>query len=274
MKIIANRSVTMSLLDQYQVKVRKNYGQNFIIDPSIVSKIAQNCGATKTTTVLEIGPGLGSLTQQLALVAKEVISYEIDPQMVEVSSHELADLNVRIIHQDFMEADLSEIKADDLVVCSNVPYYITTPIIFKCLESQLPVKQLTLMVQKEMAQRLNAHVNSKHYNALSVIMELFFERKTLMQVPADCFYPKPNVDSTVIQLIRNQNDVLAKQDFIVFVKKCFTQRRKTLVNNLKQDYPMIEEVLRQCAISPSIRAQELTVQQFVALYDKLSSIKL
>lgn len=263
---IAKKSVTQQLLNEFGLRAKKKFGQNFLVDPSVIEKIVNHSGLDKETTVIEIGPGLGALTQQLAHHAKEVIAYEIDKQMVEVLNSWITDEPIQIIHQDFLTVDLNAMNITNCVICSNVPYYITTPIIFKCLESKLPFKQMTLMVQKEMAERLLAPVNTENYNALSVLMNLFFIQKNIMKVPANCFYPRPNVDSNVIALMRNEEKVEDYQGLIDFVKLCFTQRRKTLINNLKPLEKDIESILRKLGYVTTLRAQECSLEDFKKIY--------
>lgn len=266
MKIISQYNVTQSILNQYDLHAKKRFGQNFIIDPSVVEKIARSCGANSNTTVLEIGPGLGALTQQLAMVAKEVISIEIDQDMVEILNNECELENVTIVHQDFLDYDLSQLKdKEDIVVCANVPYYITTPILFKLIESELKIRQITLMVQKELGQRLVADINTKEYNALSVMMATLFDFKTVMNVNKRSFYPSPKVDSVVVALLRKA-DYSEYKEFFSFVKKAFTQRRKTLVNNLKDEID-ITGVLESLGHSVMIRPQQLTQAQFLEIYE-------
>lgn len=268
MKTISQYSVTKSILNKYELHAKKRFGQNFIIDPSVVEKIARSCGATSDTTVIEIGPGLGALTQQLSLVSKKVISVEIDSDMVEILHNELDLGNVQIIHEDFLKVNLETLELNnDVVVCANVPYYITTPILFKLIESEMPIRQITLMVQKELGERLVAEVGTKEYNALSIMMACLFEFKTVMQVNKRCFLPAPKVDSVVISLIRRENTDDLNQ-FFEFVKKSFTQRRKTLVNNLKE-YPEITKILVELGYDEKVRPQQLTKDDFKKIYEAL-----
>jgi 16S rRNA (adenine1518-N6/adenine1519-N6)-dimethyltransferase len=271
MKIISNYSVTQELLKKYDLFAKKRLGQNFIIDPSVVKKIARDSGADSNTVVLEIGPGLGALTQQLSKVSKEVISIEIDTDMVEILNNELDCDNCTIIHQDFLEYDLNQLQdQQELVVCANVPYYITTPILFKLIESDIHFKQITMMVQKELGQRLVAQVGSSQYNALSVIISMLFDYSVVMNVDKRCFYPMPKIDSIVVALKTKELDKLFDYErFFEFVKKCFTQRRKTLVNNLKE-WGNVSPILEELGHSQTIRPQELTPSQFKEIYEKES----
>lgn len=271
MKIISHYSVTQELLRKYDLSAKKRLGQNFIIDPSVVEKISRECGADQDTTVLEIGPGLGALTQQLSFVAKEVISVEIDDDMVEILENELECSNCSIVHEDFLKYDLNKLRdKQPLVVSANVPYYITTPILFKLIESDLHIKQITMMVQKELGERLVAEVGSSQYNALSVIIAMLFDYSVVMNVDKRCFYPMPKVDSIVVALKTKELDQKFNyEEFFEFVKKCFTQRRKTLVNNLK-DWGNVTPVLEELGHSVTIRPQELSPSQFKEIYEKES----
>ena len=271
MKIISNYSVTQELLKKYDLFAKKRLGQNFIIDPSVVKKIARDSGADSNTVVLEIGPGLGELHHQLTKLSKEVISIEIDTDMVEILNNELDCDNCTIIHQDFLEYDLNQLQdQQELVVCANVPYYITTPILFKLIESDIHFKQITMMVQKELGQRLVAQVGSSQYNALSVIISMLFDYSVVMNVDKRCFYPMPKIDSIVVALKTKELDKLFDYErFFEFVKKCFTQRRKTLVNNLKE-WGNVSPILEELGHSQTIRPQELTPSQFKEIYEKES----
>ena len=264
--MISNYGNTMKILNKYGLNAKKKFGQNFIIDPSIVTKIARNCGANSQSLIIEIGPGLGALSEQLAKVARRVDCYEIDSDMVNVLKNELLLDNINVTLIDFLDVDLGVYdQEENIIICSNVPYYITTKLLFKIIESNLNYSQITFMVQKEMGQRLFAGVNSSDYNGLSVIMDYLFDRKILMNVPANCFYPRPKVDSVVLNLIKKNVEV--DLDFFAFVKSCFGQRRKTLYNNLKGLYD--SELLNKHLFDLKIRAQELSYQQFYDLYLKL-----
>lgn len=264
--MISNYGNTTKILNKYNLSAKKKFGQNFIIDPSVVTKIAQNCGANSNSIIIEIGPGLGALSEQLARVGKRVDCFEIDADMVKVLESELALENVNVTLMDFLDVDLDVYSGEDnIVVCSNVPYYITTKLLFKIIESNLNYSQITFMVQKEMGLRLFARVNSSDYNGLSVIMDYLFERKIVMNVPAACFLPRPRVDSVVLSLVKKDVDV--DLEFFAFVKRCFGQRRKTLINNLKEFYSV--GVLEKILPSLSVRAQELNYQQINELYLKL-----
>ncbi len=265
MKTIANYSVSMDLLKRYERRAKKHFGQNFIIDPSVVKNIAEHSGSGGT--VLEIGPGLGALTQQLSFCYDKVIAYEIDEHMVEILKESLADVdNVDVRLEDFLKADLSDLT-EEMSVCANLPYYITTPILFKLMT--LNVKKMTLMVQKEIGTRLGAHSKTKDYSSLSIMMQYYFDIKTVMKVSKESFSPRPNVESIIIQLTpKKQSMPYDEHEFFEFVRSCFQFRRKTLVNNLKTleldlDYASI---LQSINLDPSIRADYLEFSDYLNLY--------
>ncbi|AMC92466.1 dimethyladenosine transferase [Erysipelothrix larvae] len=269
METIANKKVSMAYLQEYELRAKKKFGQNFIIDPSVVRKIASLSHGGDT--VVEIGPGLGALTQQLALMYKQVIAYEIDPHMVEVLSSSLSELdNVEVVLQDFMKADLSRFKGQKVSVCANLPYYITTPLLFKLME--LDVYGMTLMVQKEIGERLAAKPNTREYSALTIQIQYYFDVKTVMNVSKESFHPRPNVDSIVVSLTPKAVEMpYDEKAFFAFVKACFQFRRKTLTNNLKTlnldvDY---HAVLTSCGIDEKVRADMLSYDDYIKLYGVL-----
>lgn len=267
MKTIANYSVSKALLEKYEHRAKKRFGQNFIIDPSVVRKIASL--GKMAPMVLEIGPGLGALTQQLALRYPIVIAYEIDKHVISILQESLDDLdNIEIRLQDFLEADLSEFT-QPFAVCANLPYYITTPILFRLLE--LPVVSMVLMVQKEIGDRLAAKPQTKMYSALTIQVQYYYDVKIAMKVSKASFYPQPGVDSIVIECLPKENKIKLDNEkaFFEFVKGCFKYRRKTLINNLKdmeldRDF---ESILNKLDIDLKIRADYLTFDDYVSLYE-------
>ena len=269
METIANKNVSMRLLEKYERKAKKYLGQNFIIDPSVVERIAAHSG--EKGTCLEIGPGLGSLTQQLAKRYDKVIAYEIDKHMVEILEESLADYdNVEVLLEDFLDANLNDLKNESLTVCANLPYYITTPILFRLME--LDVKMITVMVQKEISDRLTAVSRTKAYSSLSIQMQYYFDIKTVMKVSKESFHPRPNVDSIIIQLTPLNNTMpFDEEEFFQFVRKCFQFRRKTLVNNLKTIDKEVDynQVLENIGIDSRIRADYLELDDYLKLYGAL-----
>ncbi|MGB4984647.1 MAG: 16S rRNA (adenine(1518)-N(6)/adenine(1519)-N(6))-dimethyltransferase RsmA [Erysipelotrichaceae bacterium] len=274
-KDIATASKTKEILLKYNLNAKKGFGQNFIIDPNIVRKIASLSKASDKTTVIEIGPGIGALTQQLAYLSKKVIAFEIDDDLIPVLEDSLSDLsNVTIVHQDFLQVDLKDYVSmdEDVIVCANLPYYITTPILFKLFESDFLVNNITVMMQKEVADRFAAKANDPDYNALSVITSYLYDSKIVMKIPKEIFNPRPRIDSAVIQFIRKNNNLVDNQMmFFEFVKGCFKQRRKTLYNNLREFYEdkvKAEDVISNCGFDLNIRAQQLSLNDFVTLYNR------
>ena len=274
MKDIATVSRTNEILDKYNLKAKKKFGQNFLIDANTVEKIAKNA-CDKDHITIEIGPGIGSLTQKLAKYSKEVISYEIDSSLIPVLKETLGDLdNVTVIEEDFLNTDLGKASYHDeeIVVAANLPYYITTPILFKLFESDLKIKCISVMVQKEVADRFKASVNSKDYNALSVIVQHSYDVNILMNISKNVFNPKPNVDSAVIVFKpKTKKYVKDEKEFYEMVKMAFTQRRKTLFNNLKEhfDNEMIKKMYETLGLKDSIRAQEIDLDTFIRIYEVL-----
>ena len=274
MKDIATVSRTNEILDKYNLKAKKKFGQNFLIEANTVEKIAKNA-CDKDHITIEIGPGIGSLTQKLAKYSKEVISYEIDSSLIPVLKETLGDLdNVTVIEEDFLNTDLGKASYHDeeIVVAANLPYYITTPILFKLFESDLKIKCISVMVQKEVADRFKASVNSKDYNALSVIVQHSYDVNILMNISKNVFNPKPNVDSAVIVFKpKTKKYVKDEKEFYEMVKMAFTQRRKTLFNNLKEhfDNEKIKKMYETLGLKDSIRAQEIDLDTFIRIYEVL-----
>ncbi len=274
--MISSVKKTGEILNKYNLRAKKGYGQNFIIESGVVKKIADNAYAEEA--VIEIGPGIGALTQQLALISKKVLAFEIDEKLIPVLKDVLSEYpNVEVVNRDILDVDLEEtvngllVNYSRVVVCANLPYYITTPILFNLFESKANIEYITVMVQKEVADRFNAKVNTENYNALSVITQYLYEVSLVMNVRADVFIPKPKVDSAVIQFKRKGiKDKINRDDFFKFVKACFKQRRKTLYNNLKEyinDKELVLEVLKAVDLSNNVRAQELVLDEFINLYE-------
>ena len=262
MKAIASVQRTNEILNKYGLRAKKGYGQNFIIDSNIVENIALK-SECENACVIEIGPGIGALTQMLCIHAKHVVAYEIDTKLLEVLSDTLSEYdNVEIINEDFLNVDLDSVVASlkkkygRVVVCANLPYYITTPILFKIFEANNQVDCITVMMQKEVADRFSASVNSKDYNALSVISQYLYDIKTIIKISRNIF----NHDRVDI------SDVNA---FFELVKACFKQRRKTIYNNLREyvnDSEVALRILDKSGISANTRAQQLSLDDFINLY--------
>ena len=275
MKDIATISRTNEILEKYHLKSQKKFGQNFLIDSNVVDKIAkESCEKDKMT--IEVGPGIGSLTQMLSRYSRAVTSYEIDTNLLPVLADTLSECdNVEIVSQDFLELDLDNVpyKDEEIIVCANLPYYITTPILFKLFESDLKIKRISVMVQKEVADRFKAKVGSADYNALSVIVQYSYNVRLLMNISKHVFNPKPNVDSAVIVFEpKAKLNVKDEKDFFDFVKLSFKQRRKTLYNNLKERYTKekIEGMFSTLGIKDTIRAQEIDLETFIKMYEVIN----
>lgn len=278
MKVIATPSRTKEILEKFDLYAKKNYGQNFLVEPGIVSKIAHYAIVSDHTVVIEIGPGIGALTQMLSQVAKKVIAFEIDERLPEVLAYSLEECdNVEVILEDFMQVDLSQIVAqyphDDVVIAANLPYYITTPILFKIFESNADIQRITVMMQKEVADRFAASVNSKDYNALSVITQYRTNVKQVVKVPRHVFNPKPNVDSSVLQFEFKEKDPSIHEElFFSMVKACFKQRRKTILNNFGEwvgDKEKAKTYLNEANIDEKRRAESCSLDEFIQLYRRI-----
>lgn len=277
-KPIATPSRTREILETHGMFAKKNYGQNFLIEPGIVDKIARHAVVSDTCVVFEIGPGIGALTQYLCEYAKQVVSFEIDERLPDVLADTLQEYdNFELVMQDFLDIDLKQwcdtYKAQgyDVVIAANLPYYITTPILFKIFESGADIKAITVMMQKEVADRFSAVVNTKDYNALSIITQYRCEVSYVMKVPKNVFHPKPKVDSAVLQFrFREIRDDIDEDVFFSLVKACFRQRRKTILNNYGefcQDKTQAKEELHACGIDESRRAENVTLAEFIRLYE-------
>lgn len=264
-------------MEKYNFNLKKMFGQNFIIDENIISNIIKKSEIDKETLVIEIGPGAGSLTYKLSESAKNVLCYEIDTTLKELLDDNLSDCkNIEIIFKDFLNANvLGDIKKYDykkLYVVANLPYYITTPIIVKFIEDQVPVDKIVVMVQKEVGDRFKAQPNTKDYNSLSIYLNYYFDVKKVLDISKNVFIPKPNVDSIVVEFIKKENKYELKNEKLFFnlVKDSFTQKRKTLRNNLKQyDLDKIEKILYKYNLDLSKRAEQIPIEVFVDIANNL-----
>ncbi len=281
---LGNPARTAEVLNKFGISAQKRYGQNFLIDSNILEKIVKSAGITKDDTVLEIGPGIGTLTQHIANSAGKVICVEIDTKMIPVLEYTLSEFdNVTVINQDILKADIKGILAEhgagSAKVVANLPYYITTPIIMELLEKDLPIESITVMIQKEVAERMQVGPGSKDYGALSLAVAFYSKAEVKMTVSPNCFIPRPNVDSAVIRLDKLKEprvSVNNKSEMFRIIKGAFEQRRKTLTNALshssayKTDKKKIEDALIQMGKNVNIRGEELTLEEFAVLSDILS----
>lgn len=263
-----------TLLEKNGFHLKKNLGQNFIIDENIIDGIIKKAEIDQDTLVLEIGPGAGSLTYKMSEKANKVIAYEIDKQLKPILDTTLQNkTNVEIIYQDFLTADVkTKIKNHKkLYVVANLPYYITTPIIMKIIEDRLPVQKIVIMVQKEVGNRFKAKPGTKDYNSLSVFLDYYFDIKKIMDISKNVFLPKPNVDSIVIEMKKKpQKQVKNEQLLFKLIKDSFKQKRKTIKNNLKA-YPLdqIESILKKHNFDLTTRAEQIPLEIFIEIANNL-----
>lgn len=248
-------------------KAKKKYGQNFLIDANVVEKIAKIASDTNLLTI-EIGPGLGALSEFLLQYSKQLDAYEIDKDAYEILKRDLTDPRFNIYLEDFLDTDLTKYEGIKLNVASNLPYYVTTPILFKLFKSKLDINKITVMVQKEVCDRFIAKVNSPDYNSLSIIVQYLFEVKQELIVKRSCFYPSPNVDSAVVSFTpKRERNFEYEEKLFSFIEKCFVQRRKTLHNNLKEflNDEEIEKIYTTMNFKENIRAQEIELCDFIKM---------
>ena len=286
LKDIATPNRTKEILKKYGFTFKKSLGQNFLIDTNILHRIVDHAEITEETGAIEIGPGIGALTEQLAKRAKKVLAFEIDQRLLPILADTLSPYpNAKVIHQDVLKADLKETleqefeNIEDLMVVANLPYYVTTPILMKLLEEQIPVRGIVVMLQKEVADRIAAKPGTKEYGSLSIAIQYYTEAETVMIVPKTVFNPQPNVDSAVIRLLRRPKPAVEIQDeafFFQVVRASFGQRRKTILNNLVNNLPSgkqkkadIEQALSTAEIDPKRRGETLSIQEFGKLSDQL-----
>jgi len=283
--VVSTKGAVGRVLSETGFRIKKHLGQNFLNDRNILEKIVKSASITPQTGVIEVGPGLGSLTSLLADAAKAVLAYEIDPELVPILSKSLADAtNVTVVNADVLRADIDADVArhlpgvSEVVVVANLPYYITTPILMRFLETSKTVRRLILMMQDEVALRVTSDPSTKDYNALTVAIRYRASAKYLFKVPRTVFIPQPNVDSAVVMVSVDEHPRIPVRDetfFYEMVHRCFSQRRKTILNNLRENYTdktrdEWESILHDAGIDPSCRAETLGVGEFVILSDRLS----
>lgn len=285
-KDIATPVRTQEILKKYGFSFKKSLGQNFLIDPNILRNIVGHANLTKECGAIEVGPGIGALTEHLARAANKVVSFEIDQRLLPVLEDTLSPYdNVKIIHSDILKADvLSVINEEmpgikDIMVVANLPYYVTTPILMKLLHDRLPIRGFVVMMQKEVADRITAKPGTKAYGSLSIAIQYYCTAEVAMTVPKTVFMPQPNVDSAVIRLIRHNEPPIKviDEDFLFEVSRAsFAQRRKTILNNLQnglQDGKAKKEqiilALNEAAIEPTRRGETLSIEEFGRLADAL-----
>ena len=283
---IADYSVTRAILERHGFTFKKSFGQNFLTDTNILQKIVDTAEIDKKVNVIEIGPGIGALTEFLAESAAEVMAFEIDDRLVPILADTLRDFdNVTVVNQDILKVDLAqyiaEFKNPDLPikVVANLPYYITTSILMHLIESGIPFSEFVVMMQREVADRISAQPNTKAYGSLSIAVQYYMTAKVAFIVPRTVFVPAPNVDSAILKMVRRDQPAVAVKDekfFFKVSKASFVHRRKTLWNNLTSHFGKSEDTkakltaaLEQAELSPSVRGEALTLADFARLADAL-----
>ena len=277
---LGNPSGTIEILQKYNFNFQKKFGQNFLIDPRVLDKIIDAAEITEDDMVLEIGPGIGTMTQYLAEHAREVVAVEIDKNLIPILEDTLSAYeNVTVINEDILKVDIRKLAdeknhGNPIKVVANLPYYITTPIIMGLFENHVPLKSITIMVQKEVADRMQTGPGSKDYGALSLAVQYYAKPEIVANVPPNCFIPRPNVGSAVIRLTRYQEPpVQVKDPKLMFklIRASFNQRRKTLQNGLNNSPEIsfskeeITKAIESLGVSPSVRGEALSLEQFAQL---------
>ncbi len=280
MAYLGNPKNTIEVLQKYGFRFQKKFGQNFLINPSILEEIIESAGVTKDDFVLEIGPGIGTMTQYLCEAAREVVAVEIDTNLLPILEDTLSEYdNVTIINDDILKVDIAKLAMErnagkPIKVVANLPYYITTPIIMGLFESHVPLESITIMVQKEVADRMQEGPGSKDYGALSLAVQYYANPEIMVDVPPSCFMPQPNVGSAVIRLtLHKESPVSVESEKLLFqvIRASFNQRRKTLVNGLSNfgAFQLSKEELQQCIeelnVPATIRGEALSLEQFAEL---------
>ncbi|ABA44983.1 16S rRNA methyltransferase [Streptococcus agalactiae] len=288
---IADKTVTRAILERHGFTFKKSFGQNFLTDTNILQKIVDTAEIDKGVNVIEIGPGIGALTEFLAENAAEVMAFEIDDRLIPILADTLARFdNVQVVNQDILKADLQTqiqaFKNPDLPikVVANLPYYITTPILMHLIESKIPFAEFVVMMQKEVADRISAMPNTKAYGSLSIAVQYYMTAKVSFIVPRTVFVPAPNVDSVILKMVRRDQPVVSVQDedfFFRVSKVAFVHRRKTLWNNLTSHFgksedtkAKLEKALEIAKIKPSIRGEALSIPDFASLADALKEVEI
>ncbi len=283
MERLSNPQVTIETIKRYDFAFQKKFGQNFLIDEHVLNKIIAASGVTKKDVVLEIGPGFGTMTQYLAEAAKEVIAVEIDKALIPILQETLQDYdNITLMNEDILKVDIRALVEEKnggrpIKVVANLPYYITTPIIMGLFEGHVPLDNITVMVQKEVAQRMQAGPGTKDYGALSLAVQFYACPYIVANVPPNCFIPRPSVGSAVIRLSRWDDPPVQVQDekfMFALIRASFNQRRKTLQNSLVNggigvEKEQVMSALKQMNLPPAVRGEALTLEQFAKLSDLL-----
>ena len=288
-KDIATPSRTQEILKKHGFSFKKSLGQNFLTEPNILQKIVATAEIDKGTNVIEVGPGIGALTEHLARAAHQVLAFEIDDRLIPVLADTLSPYdNVKVVHNDILKVNLQQETAyfdqeGPIKVVANLPYYITTPIMMHILASDLAVAEMVVMMQREVADRISAKPGTKAYGSLSIAVQYYMEASTAFIVPKTVFIPQPNVDSAILRLVRRETPAVAvknEKEFFKLTKSAFVLRRKTLWNNLLNTYgkdeatrAWLENSLQQAEIDPKRRGETLSLEEFARLSNALESNK-
>lgn len=287
MATLGNPKNTIEIIQKYGFNFQKKFGQNFLIDTRVLERIIEESGITKDDCVLEIGPGIGTMTQYLCENAREVIAVEIDKALIPILEDTLSEYdNVTVINDDILKVDVQKLVDEKnggkpIKVVANLPYYITTPIIMGLFESHLPLKSITIMVQKEVADRMQVGPGTKDYGALSLAVQYYAEPYIVANVPQNCFMPRPKIGSAVIRLTRHEQPPVDVQDeklMFRLIRASFNQRRKTLANGLKNDSSLpytkevIENAITACGFPLTVRGETLTLKEFAELTNYFCSL--
>ena len=285
MEKLSNPQVTIQTIKKYEFAFQKKFGQNFLIDDHVITKIINAAEITKDDLVLEIGPGIGTMTQYLAESARKVIAVEIDKNLIPILGETLAEYdNVTVINEDILKLDINRLVEEEnagkpIKVVANLPYYITTPIIMGLFESHVPLQSITVMVQKEVADRMQVGPGSKDYGALSLAVQYYAKPYIAANVPPNCFIPRPGVGSAVIRLTRYEEPpVTVKDEILMFklIRASFNQRRKTLQNGIANSPELpyskaqVEKALEKMGLAANVRGESLTLAEFAKLSDTIS----
>lgn len=285
-KDIATPVRTKEILEKHGFSLKKSLGQNFLIDPNILANIIYHAGIDKRSGVIEIGPGIGALTEPIARAAGKVVAFEIDGRLLPVLEDTLSPYsNITVIHQDILEADLNTVvkeqfsEYDEVTVVANLPYYVTTPIIMKFLMGKVPIDRMIIMMQREVADRITAVPGTKAYGSLSIAIQYYMDAEVSMIVPRTVFMPQPNVESAVLKLTRKAEppaSVIDEEFLFTVARGSFVQRRKTIFNNLQTSLPqgkakkeLILEALAEAEIDPVRRGETLSINEFATLSNVL-----
>ena len=288
MAYLGTPSATKEIINKYSFAFQKKFGQNFLIDSNVLESIIRGAEITKDDFVLEIGPGIGTMTQYLCEAARQVVAVEIDKMLIPILEDTLSEYdNVEVINQDVLKVDIKSLAEEKnngkpIKVVANLPYYITTPIIIGLFESGVPIDSITIMVQKEVADRMQTGPGSKDYGALSLAVQFYATAKVILNVSATCFMPRPNVDSAVIKLTRHKEPTVNVADeklMFKIIRASFNQRRKTLVNGLKNSPELsfskeqIVKAIEKIGKPETIRGEALTLEEFAELANAFTELK-